>query len=227
MSKQKKENTNISEEEVREAEGVSAAGDSTDQKKEMEAGWNDTLKPEPAEETDGEESNTAENGDNGEEPAPEDKAGQLEAEIAELKDRLLRERAEFQNFKKRTAGEVAKTRQWTINQFAADLLPTLDNLDMVLSADKESGQLEDFVKGVELIRKELTGALGKNNIKEINPDGEEFDPATMEALQMEESAEVEKETVVQVFQKGYVVKMEEGNHVVRAARVKVARPGGS
>ena len=147
--------------------------------------------------------------------------GELEEKNRQLMEHLQRERAEFQNYKKRMASDAANLRQWAINGFVSDFIQVYDNLDLVLAQKK--GNLEDFIGGVELIKKEFIGTLVKHNIKEFDPNGQKFDPNVMEAISLEEG-DVQEEVVSLVFQKGFIAGEGESLRVIRPARVKVARP---
>lgn len=146
----------------------------------------------------------------------------LSEEVQQYKDMLQRERAEFQNYRRRITAEMAKTRQWSVANFATDFMGVLDNLDLVLG--QKEGDLESFKEGVVLIRKEFISRLEQNKIEELNPEGEVYDPVSMEAMQMEDSSEVEEETVAVVFQKGFIMKSGDTVKVIRPARVKVLKP---
>jgi molecular chaperone GrpE len=143
-------------------------------------------------------------------------------EIIKLKEHLQRERAEFQNYKKRMASEMIRTRQWSINNFVSDFLAVFDSLENVIN--QKDGDLESFISGVKLIQKDYLSALDKNNIQILDPVDQKFDPEVMEAVHLEEDADVQEETVSQVFQKGFYAKYKDKVYVIRPARVVVKKP---
>lgn len=147
-------------------------------------------------------------------------AEKLKEQVSELKDSILRERAEFANYRKRVSKEKLDIEKMTAGKIVEEMLPALDSFDQILSTDGSQANIENYKEGVVLIRKQLWAVFEKFGVEEFNPEGEEFDPNTMEALSMVENPEVEKETVQQVFQKGYRA----GSKMLRAARVVVARP---
>ncbi|MDH5719612.1 MAG: nucleotide exchange factor GrpE [Spirochaetia bacterium] len=158
----------------------------------------------------------------------EDKIKSLSEEVASLKDSLMRERAEFMNYKKRTAQERISHEAAIVGRFVQDLMPALDSFDsMFQSAEESNNKKEDegqttekFIEGASMIHKQFLEVFNKFGVEEVNPVDEEFNPTTMEAISVQESEEVEKETVKQVFQKGYVIK----EKILRPARVLVMKP---
>lgn len=145
-------------------------------------------------------------------------SAQLKEEIESLKNNLQRERAEFANFRKRTMQERLSLSGMEAGKLLTALLPALDSFDSLLAA--EAGSLQNFIEGTELIRKQILSVFAEKGVQEFEPQGQEFDPEKMEALSVQESDEVSKEVVSQVFQKGYLL----DGKVLRAARVVVARP---
>lgn len=147
----------------------------------------------------------------------------LETENAELKDRLARRQADFENYRKR----VDKERGETYNRVAADisakLLPVLDNLKRALEAESsveaaESDEFRHFLSGVDLIYKQLNGVLEALGVKPIAAVGEQFDPHVHEAVVTEATDDYEPDTVMQEIVSGYRL----GDKLIRPALVKVA-----
>lgn len=153
--------------------------------------------------------------------ADEEKAKLLN-ELEEAKQSLLRERAEFSNYRKRTQGEKDGIRSQATVQLLSDLLPVFDSFEQLASSHDSSGdeKLKPFIDGVALIQKQMWSVFSEKGVQEVHPLGEEFDPNKMEALSVQESEDVDKESVTQVFQKGYLL----GDKVIRPARVMLARP---
>ena len=153
------------------------------------------------------------------EPAP-DMAGLLkkaEDEATELRDAWLRARAELEHARKQAATDVSRAHKYAIERFASDLLAVKDALESSLAADKAS--IATLRAGVELTLKELGAAFGKAQIVEIDAAGRKFDPHRHQAMAMIDSPEP-AHSVVQVFQKGYLV----NDRVLRPALVAVAKP---
>ena len=158
-----------------------------------------------------------------EEPAPGPEA-QLEALRAELdqgQDRFVRLQAEFENFRRRSLKERQESLQYGHQNLVKDLLAAVDNLERALghSAEDASADVESVVQGIELVKRELLGALGKHGVKVIEPHEEAFDPTYHEAMGQLPHASLAPNTVVEVLQKGYMI----NDRMLRPARVLVAR----
>lgn len=143
-----------------------------------------------------------------------------EGEAAELNDRLLRLQADFENFRKRTLREKEEAFRYGHQNIVKDLLPTVDNLERAIehARGSQTGDLEGLLQGVELVLRELLGALEQYGLAPIEAEGKDFDPEFHEAMtqQFHESAPVN--TVLQVFQKGYRLR----DRMLRPARVVVS-----
>jgi len=148
-----------------------------------------------------------------------DLAAQLkraEAEAGELRDAWLRAKAETDNARRLAQNDVAKAHKYAIERFAQELLGVKDALELTLvTPNAEPEALRD---GVALTLKNLEAAFDKANIVEINPLHEKYDPHRHQAMTMIESGEPPG-TVVQVFQKGYLL----NDRVLRPALVAVAK----
>jgi molecular chaperone GrpE len=145
-------------------------------------------------------------------------------EVEKFKDSWLRERAEFVNYKKRTASELLNSRKEAVRQFIHDILSPMDNLDLVTNVKTENSELKAFVDGVKMVQKEFIGIIEREGIKKLEPVGEAFDPTTMEAISSEESEEYKEEVVIEVFQPGYCYVDAGNKHSIRPSRVKVGKP---
>lgn len=138
-------------------------------------------------------------------------------EIATLKDGFLRAKAEVENIRRRAEEENLKAKKFAIENFAKDLLATKDSLEAALNAKEQS--IENFYNGVDLILKQLNAAFEKNNLLEVNPTNQEkFNPNYHQAIQMVPSADVAKDCVISVLQKGYLI----ADRVLRPAMVMVS-----
>lgn len=147
----------------------------------------------------------------------------LRAEVASLQDRLLRLQADFDNFRKRTLREREEAYLYGHQNLVKDLLPTVDNLERAIEHARasEGADLEGLLQGVELVLRELHGALGRHGVSEIEAEGRPFDPALHEAMMQQPDAAAPPNTVIRVFQKGYRLR----DRMLRAARVLVSAPG--
>jgi molecular chaperone GrpE len=145
----------------------------------------------------------------------EDPMAVLEAEKAELQDRVLRTQAEFQNFRRRVEKERLELSEYASMEAVRTLLPILDDFDRALKAENNG---DEYVKGMELIRQRLTGALEKLGLEPIASEGQPFDPNLHHAVEMVETADAPDHTVLAEFQRGFNFK----GRLLRAAMVKVA-----
>ena len=147
----------------------------------------------------------------------------VEAENADLKDRLARRQADFENYRKRVERERSETYNRVVADVAAKLLPVLDNLKRALEAEasveaSESDEFRHFLSGVDLIYKQLNGLLEALGVKQIPAVGEQFDPHVHEAVVSEPTDDYEPDTVMQEIVAGYRL----GDKLIRPALVKVA-----
>lgn len=155
--------------------------------------------------------------------ASSDEATRPRDEIAALNDRHLRLAAEFDNYRKRTERERGET--WARSQadLAAGLLDVLDDLGRVTQVDPASAAAPAVIEGVQLVERKLLRALSAAGLEEIDPEGQPFDPASMEALMtVEADSAGQDDTVAAVFQKGYRFK----GQLLRPARVQVRKYNG-
>ncbi|MEW5914080.1 MAG: nucleotide exchange factor GrpE [Thermodesulfobacteriota bacterium] len=137
------------------------------------------------------------------EQAPLASAEQLAAELAELKDRVLRQAAELENFKKRSEREKADFLRRANEGLVRDLLPVLDNLERALAHARENAELASLLEGMELVHSELLKTLGRHGLEPVEAMGQPFDPVLHEAMMQQDNPELEENTVVGEMQKGY------------------------
>ena len=143
-------------------------------------------------------------------------AEELEAtrrERDEYLDALRRLKAEFENSRKRQERERTRILETASERLVAELLPVLDNLDRALEAEG------DIHEGVQAIRAHLVAALGKEGLLPIASDGQPFDPNVHEAVMSQPSDEYEEGTILQTFQRGYLL----NGKPIRPAKVVVAK----
>jgi len=144
---------------------------------------------------------------------------QLEAirgERDDLRDQVLRRRADFENFRKRAERDRLQAGFEATTTVFRELIPTLDNLERALQAGGDEGSLR---AGVELILREFLGLLDNHGVTAHDPTGEPFDPERHQALLHEVVPGAAEGTVVETFRKGYYFK----DRLLRPALVKVAK----
>ena len=147
----------------------------------------------------------------------------LKAEVAALKEQVLRYAAEAENTKRRAEREMNDARAYAITKFARDLLGVADTFDRALAAAPEAdGAVKNFVVGVEMTAKELQSAFDKNGLKKIDPPkGEKFDPHKHQAMMEQPGDGVDPGAIIQTLQAGYELL----GRLVRPAMVVVAAKG--
>jgi molecular chaperone GrpE len=158
---------------------------------------------------------------------PDDSLDQLksekeaaEQEAKETYDKLLRVSAEFDNYKKRTAREMDEFRKFANESLLRKLLPVVDNLERAISSlqEKESSE-SGITEGIEMTLKEILNILETFQVKPIESLHKTFDPNFHQAVMQEETDEIEENTIIKEFQKGYTIQ----NRLLRAAMVVVAK----
>ena len=143
-----------------------------------------------------------------------------EAKVAEHWDRLLRLQADMENQRKRAQNETSKARKFALEGIVADLLPIKDSLELGLqAADGVEPDVKALREGSELTLKMLAQVFENNNILEINPVDEKFDPEFHQAMSMQEIEGKAPNTVAAVMQKGYTL----NERLVRPALVMVSK----
>jgi molecular chaperone GrpE len=143
------------------------------------------------------------------------------AALAEQADSVLRAHAEVQNMRRRCEQDVEKAHKFALERFSSDLLTVIDNLERALAAvaDKDHEAIVPLREGVELTLKGFLETCEKFHIKQVNPEGEPFDPQRHQAMSMVPNPDVEPNTVVAVVQKGYTL----NDRVIRPAMVMVSK----
>ena len=140
----------------------------------------------------------------------------LREEIEQLKDKMLRHAAEFDNFKKRTAKEREDLYAMSVCDTIEKLLPVKDNLERAVAAVEESES--NLAEGVKMIVKQLDEVLTGIGVEPIKAVGETFDPELHNAVMHEESEDFGENTIIEEFMRGYTCK----GRVIRHSMVKVA-----
>src|SRR6185369_16343295 len=153
-------------------------------------------------------------------PASRDgaEADGLRAKIAELEDRMLRDRAELENFKRRQARDKADALRFASEGLLRDLLPVIDNLHRAVEHARTSRDSDAIANGMDMTIKALTDALERHGVRIVEAQGRPFDPAHHEAVAHVES-EHPPNTVVDEHQRGYLLH----DRLLRPALVTVGK----
>ncbi|BBL71080.1 nucleotide exchange factor GrpE [Methylogaea oryzae] len=137
-------------------------------------------------------------------------------------DKLLRLQAEMENLRRRTEKDLDSTRKFALERFAKELLPVIDSLELGIQAStSDNPEVVKLREGSELTLKQLTAVLERFNVLVVDPQGEKFNPELHQAMAVDPSAPGEANTVVKVFQKGYVL----NDRLLRPAMVVIAQGG--
>lgn len=175
--------------------GIRPGGDS--------AGGNDTREPK----TEGATSTVA----------PLDEAAELRGKVEKLEDALLRARAEYQNFQRRTAIERAEAIRYANAGLMKSLLSVLDDFERAMSSP--TGESETVAEGVRLVYQNLFKALREHGLEAIETGSEPFDPSVHEAMMQQPSADHPAGTILEEFAKGYRLR----DRVLRPSKVVVSK----
>ena len=145
---------------------------------------------------------------------------QLLEQVAKANDQVLRVQAEMQNVRRRAERDVESAHKFALDKFAADLLPVVDNLERALAAidTADEGQ-KSVAEGLELTLKSFVEVLARYKIEAIDPAGQPFDAELHHAVSMVPNPDLEANTVMDVFQKGYTL----NGRLVRPAMVVVSQ----
>jgi molecular chaperone GrpE len=152
-----------------------------------------------------------------------------EKEAIDWKDKYLRSVADFRNLQDRTQREVKAARNFAIQQFAKDLVDSVDNLDRALTMGQENmkveegkevnAELKNFYDGVKMTESNMLQTLAKHGLERFDPEGEKFNPNEHEATFMTPMPGKEENTVFHVQQKGFKL----NGRILRAAKVGVVK----
>lgn len=137
----------------------------------------------------------------------------------EAEETRLRALAEMDNFKKRLQRERDEQVRYAAENVLADLLPTLDNLELALQYGSRVEACKDMLTGVEMTRKLLLDALKNHGLEVVGREGDPFNPEHHEAMGQEESAEMDNGHILRVMQKGYKLR----ERLLRPAKVIVSK----
>jgi molecular chaperone GrpE len=142
-----------------------------------------------------------------------------QAEVAQLKDQMLRVQADAQNVRRRSEQDVEKAHKFGQEKFSREMLSVLDNLERALAATPESEETLALREGVDMTLQGFLSTLTKFNVESIDPQGETFNPEQHQAMAMQENADFPPNTVMAVMQKGYSLH----GRLLRPAMVMVSK----
>ena len=143
-----------------------------------------------------------------------------QAEIEGYKDKVLRVSAEMDNMRRRAAIDLENAHKFGLEKIASELLPVKDSLELGLAASSaENVELAKVVERIDLTLKMMGSMMEKFGIKEVDPINQKFNPDHHQAMTMQETVDAEPNTVINVFQKGYLL----NERLIRPAMVVVAK----
>lgn len=135
-------------------------------------------------------------------------------------DRFVRTQAELENLKRRTEKDLQNAHKFGLEKFARELLTVADSLELGLNVEvSDNPEAHKLREGMELTLKQLVSTLEKFNVLAVDPSGERFNPELHQAMAMQPTDEAEPNTVIKVFQKGYLI----SDRLLRPAMVVVAQ----
>jgi molecular chaperone GrpE len=144
---------------------------------------------------------------------------ELRAKIDAITDQMLRVAAEFENYKKRVRREQTELMKYAGENIIKDLIPILDNFERAINSAKSNSSFDSFYQGVDLIYKQMLDLLKQRGVSQIEAVGKNFDPNLHEAIVHVPSSEYPENTVIEEFQKGFML----NDRVVRPAIVSVSK----
>lgn len=150
------------------------------------------------------------------------------AEVAELKDKLLREHADLENFKRRMQRDKSDALRYASEHLLRDLLPVIDNLQRAIDAAAAGGdasaqsRVDGLVTGVKMVLNQFSETLGRFGVTRVESTGQAFDPSHHEAVAHVETHEQPPGSVIEEYASGYRLH----DRLLRPAQVTVAKPRG-
>jgi molecular chaperone GrpE len=148
---------------------------------------------------------------------------ELETEVGDLTDSLLRKTADFDNYRKRMLREKEEFVTYANRELLLDIVAIIDDFERAIKSADESPDFSAFHDGIVMIEKQFTGMLERKwKLSRFDSAGEEFDPQKHEAMMTEDRSDHDVSTVLEDFQKGYMLH----EKVLRPAKVKVSMPAG-
>ncbi|MBQ6217422.1 MAG: nucleotide exchange factor GrpE [Erysipelotrichaceae bacterium] len=147
----------------------------------------------------------------------ESEVEKLSKQIDKLRNDYARAYADTENLKKRLTAEAEQTRKYRIQSFAREILPVIDNLERALQTKVHESD-ESFKKGIEMTYDQLINALKNEGVEQIDCLNKPFDANLEQAIMQEKREGVESGVVIEILQKGYVLK----DRILRPAMVKIS-----
>ncbi len=147
-----------------------------------------------------------------------DPIAEMQAEIEKWKDHALRNAAELDNFRKRSARDMQESRAYANADLLRTLIPILDNFEMGLEAARAESEQSMIYMGLSMVRRQFADFLREMGAEEIPAEGQPFDPNVHEAVSHEASDEIAEGTVIRVLRRGFKLK----ERLLRAATVIVS-----
>ncbi len=149
--------------------------------------------------------------------ALKEKNAELEKKLQEADNRHLRLQADFDNFRRRTRLEAEANEKYRAQKLITELLPAVDNFERALKTEVDNEQAKALLQGMEMVYRGLLDALTREGLEAIEAVGKEFDPHLHQAVMQGEDENFAANTVIEEFQKGYMLK----DKVIRPSMVKV------
>lgn len=144
----------------------------------------------------------------------------MQQQVNQANEQLLRVQAEMQNVRRRAERDVENAHKFALEKFATELLSVVDNLERALSAiNTEDESQKSVAEGIELTLKTFIDVLAKFNVEAVEPEGQPFDADLHQAVSTVPNTDVEPNTVIDVFQKGYTL----NGRLIRPAMVVVSK----
>jgi molecular chaperone GrpE len=144
---------------------------------------------------------------------------ELQQKLNTLGEQLLREQAEMQNVRRRAQRDIESAHKYALEKFSSELLSVVDNLERAIDSIDESDESQKSVaEGLELTLKTFIEVLAKYNVEAVEPEGQPFDADLHQAVSTVQNKDVEPNTVINVFQKGYTL----NGRLIRPAMVVVS-----
>lgn len=145
-------------------------------------------------------------------------SNELQIQLDEAGQKLLRVQADYDNFRRRTLKEKEELAKYASSKLVESLLPTVDNFDRAIAASAANQDYDALAKGVDMIFRQLMGTMEAEGLVLMNAVGQPFNPEYHQAVMTVETDEYEEGIVVEELQKGYMLK----DKVIRPAMVKVS-----
>lgn len=145
------------------------------------------------------------------------KIEELQKDVEEKENKLLRSQADFDNFRRRTRQDIENIEKYRSQSLALEIIGAVDNFERALQTEVKSDEAQSLLKGMEMIYKSILESLKREGVEPMESVGKEFNPEYHHAVMQDQDDSKEPNTVLEEFQKGYILK----DKVIRPAMVKV------